>query len=1109
MNEDAYRAWMISRDYAAGSIPTKLSDARRVEQDFGDLDAAFDKDGCAALLEVLAYSARDAESGKVPPIPIQGDAVRGMSGYRSAVRGYCRFRESAEDAAGVPRELTREAVLAAIARCDAAGSPEAYLNGLPGFDEPRKFWLLHEGRRYPSKAIVNDALMHVGITKKHDATICKAWLDGLGFVVIDWTEYRKARERFLRHMRPFTDFRAQQGTYWDEERRYKDQLLVRVKELAQADDSDLAIGEAVYRALAVGASGGGLPLSWRTLTTVNHADTSLRDRFFEVVGRLARSQATAEEALEQAAAELEALRDEGLAVLRRGEVLGIVISVWGSLHLDEASWFKVSRIEQMGKALFGRNLFAHNDFRLADFDEFAHLMRSLEALFEKEEGWEPADLFDVQGFIWVAFGNGQPGKAETAWFVSATWEGRDGVGDFLDQGEWRLDASYAADMQELVRQMQPGERIVLRDYLPNQRRAPVETNGGIFTAMDIRATGTITDQPGTGQSVGVEWDGAEQPPRRWFFYTHTRPVWQPPVDNPFTGQLMAFVFGRAEQDFDLFLADPTWNHLRGGAPQEEHVMPEPTNLILYGPPGTGKTYRTALEAVRLCDGGADYPDTPEGRRELMERYAALSKAGRIRFVTFHQSFAYEEFVEGLRPDTSGDQLTEQGDDSGLNGGFRLVAKGGVFKELANVADQARKRPGTANAGYDLSGCKFWKMGLGAIGSEDAVYEGALSGNYVVLGWGGDVDWSDERFSSQDEIRKEWQSMPRPSASPSNWTQLHPFRNTMKVGDIVIVPYGNTAFRAIGEVTGEYRFEPTGEGTYNHRRSVKWLFVPDTPLPLDTIVTGNFQMRTFYSIAESRVKKEALLEQINSLGETQQTPEQGGPAEVRQYVLIIDEINRANISKVFGELITLIEPDKRLGGENALMVTLPYSGEEFGVPANLHIIGTMNTADRSIALLDTALRRRFRFREMAPDVAVPAFQKAEADTGLPLAKVLTTINQRIEYLIDRDHRIGHAFFIGCSTLQHVDTVMRDKVIPLLQEYFFEDWGRIAAVLGAGFIASETLPVPPGLENGEPRKSWRVRDDAAGRPFPAAAYSTLIGQAGSATQGQTGEGAPDEA
>ena len=169
---------------------------------------------------------------------------------------------------------------------------------------------------------------------------------------------------------------------------------------------------------------------------------------------------------------------------------------------------------------------------------------------------------------------------------------------------------------------------------------------------------------------------------------------------------------------------------------------------------------------------------------------------------------------------------------------------------------------------------------------------------------------------------------------------------------------------------------------------------------------------------------------------------------QKYVLIIDEINRGNIAKIFGELITLVEPSKRLGQDDEAIVTLPYSKEEFGVPDNLYIIGTMNTADRSIAQLDTALRRRFEFIEMMPD---SKHSKISDIAGINCQKLLAVMNERIHFLLDREHQIGHTYFMDIGDLESLEAAFKNKIIPLLQEYFYDHWEKIDLVLnGNGFI-----------------------------------------------------------
>ena len=292
----------------------------------------------------------------------------------------------------------------------------------------------------------------------------------------------------------------------------------------------------------------------------------------------------------------------------------------------------------------------------------------------------------------------------------------------------------------------------------------------------------------------------------------------------------------------------------------------PRNRILYGPPGTGKTYSTVNHALAIIDGVKPTPEVAEPDRQRFRRlgfeHAADSAParGRIAMVTFHQNYAYEDFVEGIRPRLDSANNTVNGASSGGELGYEL--RPGIFREICESAMAA----------------------------------------------------DEERF-----------------------------------------------------------------------------------------------------------------------------------------VLIIDEINRGNIPKIFGELITLIEDSRRLGATDETRVTLPYSGDDFGVPDNLYIIGTMNTADRSIQQLDTALRRRFTFVEMMPNPEHPLVSENVA--GVNCRRMLRAMNERIALLLDREHQIGHTYLLNVESIEDLGDRFRNRIFPLLQEYFYDDWRRIGAVLGGNAFVQE--------------------------------------------------------
>jgi 5-methylcytosine-specific restriction protein B len=461
---------------------------------------------------------------------------------------------------------------------------------------------------------------------------------------------------------------------------------------------------------------------------------------------------------------------------------------------------------------------------------------------------------------------------------------------------------------------------------------------------------------------------------------------------------------------------------RVNEPEPEYTA-MPINRILFGPPGTGKTYRTVNEALRILDApflAANETD----RAALKRRFDALVQSGLIRFVTFHQSFSYEDFVEGIRAST--DETT---------GNLRYEVEDGVFKQMCEAARS--RNVAETGAGIDIAGRTIWKVSLGEAKTEGHIYDECIAQGIALLGFGGGADLSG--VTSPAEIVERMRAVgEQVAAGDYAVTALNRFIRVVKPGDLIVVTEGNFKFRAIGEVTGDYVYvDRDGADTYAQGRPVRWLRQYDPSRPYADLMENLFSQMTIYELHPGSISLERLAALL--------APEQAEPHEPEARVLIIDEINRGNISRIFGELITLIEPCRREGCAESLSVTLPYSKERFSVPRNVHLIGTMNTADRSLAGLDVALRRRFEFVEMLPDANALA---GVVVAGVPVDTLLSTMNERIEILLGRDYMLGHAYFMRLKdspTLGMLAEVFRRQVLPLLQEYFFEDWQKIAWVL----------------------------------------------------------------
>lgn len=436
------------------------------------------------------------------------------------------------------------------------------------------------------------------------------------------------------------------------------------------------------------------------------------------------------------------------------------------------------------------------------------------------------------------------------------------------------------------------------------------------------------------------------------------------------------------------------------------------NIVLHGAPGTGKTYDIPELAVRLCD--PSFMSKGRSREEIVKRYNQLKDDERLTFTTFHQSLDYEDWIEGLRPvvnETS--QVTYE-------------IENGVFKRLCEAAERSKLEGNQYGISPDAD---VWKVSLKRTGDND-VRKDCMEKGYIRIGWdeyGDDISDETDGSSRNDKGKK----------------ILNAYINKMKVGDIVMSCYSSKEIDAIGVITDDYRYDESLPA-YKRIRPVHWLIKGKRENIVERNDGKEMVESTVYRLKSIHVEDvKAILEKYGVFIEQEK--------DDKPYVMVIDELNRGNVSKVFGELITLLEADKRKGSKNEESVKLPYSKKSFHVPDNVYLIATMNTADRSLGSLDYAIRRRFAFIAERPiglvddrfnaelfekvsRLFVKNFDAYKASGWDATMRLLPADTLSDEYKPE-DVWIGHSYFL-MQDEEGVDN-SRERIlyelIPLLEEY----------------------------------------------------------------------------
>jgi 5-methylcytosine-specific restriction endonuclease McrBC GTP-binding regulatory subunit McrB len=467
------------------------------------------------------------------------------------------------------------------------------------------------------------------------------------------------------------------------------------------------------------------------------------------------------------------------------------------------------------------------------------------------------------------------------------------------------------------------------------------------------------------------------------------------------------------------------------------INANPLNQILYGPPGTGKTYNAIPLALSIVE--PDFAETYknldtftlEQWQTIKLKYDELRNNGFIEFVTFHQSMSYEDFIEGIKPILKIEGTDDESTQSEHAINYKI--EDGIFKKVAKKAlEELIKalKVREENTVFPKTFDDYYSKYIDYLKSKQDdnnpyKFKMLYRGNLLLINLS---DAKSIRLKYEKGILSE-----QPGKQEFNISSTY-LKKLFESGKTPDYFKGNIQKRMI-EIVG-----------YCGQPSPYWAVYNDFITFVNSKMKNEIEPLEEKETLGGEISFDQYMDLLNEIDFNDNNVKELLKT-AKPVVLIIDEINRGNIANIFGELITLIESGKRIGEHEMIRAKLPYSKTDFSVPPNLYIIGTMNTADRSVEALDTALRRRFTFIEKVPQ---PELLSETTDFGVDLKLLLEKINARIRVLLDKDHCIGHSYFLNIQTENDLLETFRDKLIPLLQEYFYNDFGKIRLILGDAFV-----------------------------------------------------------